>query len=209
MKKLSLCIILYFTCYYPSLAQFTANEDVFKCDTTNTTLSVSMSDNIFPGGNYTIDDIPIQLEDMGGLNTLNNLTDDMYSDVIDIGFDFDFYCNTYNQLLISTNNYLTFDLTDALTYSPWFTYEIPNNTGSFYTILNAILGPWVDLDPNGGLPLPNMGGNIKYGVFGTAPFRRFVVSFENLGYFGCMNLEFNGQFELFETTNQIEVHIQD
>ncbi|MGC6490194.1 MAG: gliding motility-associated C-terminal domain-containing protein [Flavobacteriales bacterium] len=202
MKKLSLCIILYFICYYPSFAQFTANEDVIKCDTTNTTLSVSMSDNIIQGGNYTIDDIPILLDDMVGLNTLNNLTDDVFSDVIDIGFDFDFYCNTYNQLLISTNNYLTFDLTDALNYSPWFTYEIPNNIGAFFTVLNAILGPWLDLNPNNG-------GIIKYGVFGTAPYRRFVVSFENFGYFSCSNLEFNGQIKLFETTNQIEVHIQD
>ena len=46
-------------------------------------------------------------------------TDDIHSDVIDIGFNFNFYGNTYNQCVLSANGYITFDLTQAGLYSPW------------------------------------------------------------------------------------------
>ena len=132
--------------------------------------------------------------------SLNGLGDDIYSDVVDIGFDA-FYGNTYNQLLLSTNNYITFDLTDASLYSPWNTYAFPSLTPPG-DILNVIMGPWMDLNPNNG-------GNLFYNVYGVAPFRRFVVSFENFGYFNCAGLQYNGQIKIFETTNQIEIHILD
>ncbi|HCU98770.1 MAG TPA: hypothetical protein DGM69_05425, partial [Chloroflexi bacterium] len=36
------------------------------------------------------------------------VTDDVYTDVVDLGFDFDFYGNTYSKMLISSNGYVTF-----------------------------------------------------------------------------------------------------
>ena len=65
-----------------------------------------------------------------------------------------------------------------------------------------VMGPWMDLNPNNG-------GGLYYNVYGVAPFRRFVASFEDFGYFSCTGLQFNGQIKIFETTNIIEVHIQD
>ena len=61
-------------------------------------------------------------------------------------------------------------------------------------VINAIMGPWMDLNPNNG-------GGLYYNVYGVAPFRRFVASFENFGYFSCAGLQFNGQIKIFETTN--------
>ena len=89
---------------------------------------------------------------------LNGLGDDIYSGVIDIGFDFCFYGNIFDQLLISTNNYLTFDITNANAYSPWNTYAIPSAAPP-EQIINAIMGPWMDLNPNNG-------GGLYYNIYG-------------------------------------------
>ena len=48
-----------------------------------------------------------------------NLTDDTHSGVVDMGFDFEYFGNTYNQCVIASNSYVTFDLAQANQYSPW------------------------------------------------------------------------------------------
>ena len=35
------------------------------------------------------------------------VTDDVYTDVVDLGFNFDFYGNTYSKMLISSNGYVS------------------------------------------------------------------------------------------------------
>jgi len=138
------------------------------------------------------------MDEVNSGTSLSNLSDNLYTQIIDIGFDFIFYCNSFDQLIISTNNYLSFNIGDANSYSPWNTFSIPSGNPSSL-INNCILGPWMDLDPNNG-------GTIKYDVFGQAPFRRFVVSFEDFGYFSfsCSSLAYNGQIKLYESTNVID-----
>lgn len=200
MKSLS--AILSLLSFYAS-AQIDAGDDVYKCDTSTVTLSAYIPDNLMIGSNYTIEDIPIDMDEVNSGTSLSNLSDDLYTQIIDIGFDFIFYCNSFDQLIISTNNYLSFNIGDANSYSPWNTFSIPSGNPSSL-INNCILGPWMDLDPNNG-------GTIKYDIFGQAPFRRFVVSFEDFGYFSfsCSSLAYNGQIKLYESTNVIEIHIQN
>ncbi len=126
-----------------------------------------------------------------------NLTDDEFSDVIDIGFDFCFYGNTYNQLLISSNNFLSFDLANALGFSTWMTVPIPDPTST--SEFNSIMGPWQDINPASG-------GVISYAVYGTAPNRRFVVTWNDIPMYNCGQL-YSSQIKIFETTNKIETHI--
>ena len=72
-------------------------------------------------------------------------SDDTYGGVIDIGFDFVFYGNTYNQVVLSSNNHLTFNIANANNYSDWtITDPAPNN---FDCPLNSILCPWQDIYP--------------------------------------------------------------
>lgn len=70
---------------------------------------------------------------------------------------------------------------------------------------NAILAPWHDIDPA-------LGGTIKYVTLGTAPNRRFIVSFENIPMFSCgtgaPTTYHSSQIKIFETTNTIEIHIK-
>jgi|GEM_PF-962836 len=145
-----------------------------------------------------------------GLPILVNI-DDTWSDSIDIPFCFQFYGNTYNKLLIGSNQIITFDITQAGGYCP---YNL-TSSGPIPSIalpMNSIMGPYQDVDPT------NM-GNIYWQIIGTAPCRAFVVSFYNIPYYGdpnsvnpgsCSNPLFaTSQIVLYETTNIIDIYIQD
>ena len=201
MRYLIIIFTLILFCTDDIHAQIDAGTDVIICDIENVDLSANYTPNSIGTNDYTIESIPLNMDPSNSGTNLNGLGDDIYSGVIDIGFDFCFYGNIFNQLLISTNNYITFDLTNANAYSPWNTYAIPSAAPPGQ-IINAIMGPWMDLNPNNG-------GGLYYNVYGVAPFRRFVASFEDFGYFSCTGLQFNGQIKIFETTNIIEIHIQD
>ena len=95
------------------------------------------------------------------------IIDDAYTDVVNLGFNFDFYGNTYSKMLISSNGYVTFDTTNAGGYSPYsVTMPIPNPGNEPE---NAIMVPWHDPDPN-------IGGAIYFGSFGTSPNKVYVVT---------------------------------
>jgi gliding motility-associated-like protein len=129
--------------------------------------------------------------------TTVTLTDDQYTPVVNIGFPFTYFGNTYTQCLISSNNYITFDLTNAGGYSPW---TINNPIPSSMNPTNSIMCPWQDVYPPGG-------GCIGYATFGTAPNRVFVITFGSVAMFSCTNLQFTSQIKLYEGTNVIETHI--
>ncbi|MDP6909555.1 MAG: hypothetical protein QF371_08615, partial [Flavobacteriales bacterium] len=57
------------------------------------------------------------------------LTDDSHTGVVDMGFAFTFYGNSYTQCVISSNSYITFDLTQANAYSPWGINAAAPNAG--------------------------------------------------------------------------------
>ena len=127
-------------------------------------------------------------------------SDDTYGGVIDIGFDFTFYGNTYNQVVLSSNNHLTFNIANANNYSDWtITDPAPNN---FDCPLNSILCPWQDIYPG-----VNGNGTIQYATTGEAPNRVFVASFCGIPMFSCTEICYTSQIKLFETTNIIETHI--
>lgn len=129
--------------------------------------------------------------------TTLTLNDDQYSPVVNIGFPFTYFGNTYTQCLISSNNYITFDLTNAGGYSPW---TIGSAIPSPSNPTNSIMCPWQDVYPPGG-------GCVGYATFGTAPNRVFVVTFGSVAMFSCTSLQFTSQIKLYEGTNIIETHI--
>ena len=82
--------------------------------------------------------------------------DDIWSDIISLPFNFCFFGNTYNQIVIGANGLITFDIANANMYCPWpFTNSIPNPA----LPLNSISGAYHDIDPS-------ICGNIYYDVFG-------------------------------------------
>ncbi len=127
-------------------------------------------------------------------------SDDTYGSVIDIGFDFVFYGNTYNQVVLSSNNHLTFNTENANNYSDWtITDPAPNN---FDCPLNSILCPWQDIYPG-----VNGNGTIQYATTGDAPNRVFIASFCGIPMFSCTDICYTSQIKLFEESNIVETHI--
>ncbi len=147
--------------------------------------------------NYSVAPIPFQ--PFSG--TLAPLTtqDDLYSNPIPLPFDFDFYGVTYTSLSISTNGYIQFGNIPS-SFSPWqFSQTIPD---AGFPVNNSILGCYEDLYNNAGT------GTLTYGSYGTAPYRKFVVYFNNQPHFSCgVNAVSSFQMILSETTNVIDVQL--
>lgn len=173
-------------------------------------------------GTYSVSTITHSPDNLSTPN-LSGFTDDIFypGGSISTGFDFCLNGNQYQNFLISANGYVIFNppgwacVTNlpseyAVPGGPSgysITANLPNTTNA---PRNAILAPWHDIDPrnlNGGT------GIIRYQVFGTAPNRRFVVSWEAVPMYEpgvCDNnrsLDFTGQIKMFETTNNIEIHL--
>lgn len=131
--------------------------------------------------------------------------DDIWSSVLNLGFPFCFYGNTFTQGVVGSNGQLTFSLGVANQTNGWsITAPIPslaNMPG------NTICAAFRDIDPTSS-------GNIYYATYGTAPCRSFVISWNNIPMFsnpgsctGIPNSTF--QLVLHETTNFIDVFIQN
>lgn len=134
------------------------------------------------------------------VGTALTLWDDQWSGVINIPFTFCFYGNAYTQCLIGSNGLITFNTGTAGGYCPW---PIPatNAPTATYGWSNGIGGPWQDLYPPGG-------GTIRYTTYGTAPCRRFVVSWYQMPMYSCTSTLLTQQVTLYETTNVIDNYIQ-
>ena len=133
--------------------------------------------------------------------TLN--IDDRYSSVIPLGFNFPFFGTVYNSVVVSTNGYISFNVSLAGGASHWqMLGDLP--TASYDRAL--IMGPYHDLDPS---EPTSPTQQIKYDIVGSAPHRRFIFSFYKVPLFSCASLiENTHQIVLYESTGIIEVFIQ-
>lgn len=123
--------------------------------------------------------------------------DDGVSQAIQIGFDFCFYGVTYSEVYVGTNGWVSFSSGQPATFT---SAPIPSPAVNFPK--NCIMAPWQDWWSN-----LNGNGNIVYQTLGTAPFRRFVVSFVSVPLFSCTGDLGTFQIILNECSNTIEVHI--
>jgi|GEM_PF-3671940 len=153
-------------------------------------------------GTYTVDTVPYLSFPSTGTAVSAN-TDDVWSSVITLPFNFCFFGNTYNQCVIGSNGILSFDISYAGNYCPWplngagtTASPIPNSNLPF----NSIMCPYQDIDPA-------VAGNITYSVQGTAPRRMFIVSFNQVAQYSCTTLNSTSQLVLYESTNIIDVYI--
>lgn len=127
--------------------------------------------------------------------------DDIWSEEISLPFNFCFFGNVYDKIVVGANAVITFDLTLANAWCEWaFSQSIPNPAGEPYR--NSINGPYHDIDPS-------VGGNIRYAILGSYPCRTFVVNYESVPHFSCNEITSTSQIVLYETTNVIEVYIDE
>ena len=183
-----------------------AGEDVvLECNETCTDLTAEY---LYTGktDTYSVSAIPYAppFPFTGGTPVSVNI-DDRWSPAITLPFEFCFYGQTYTQMVIGSNAVISFDLAQNApnTRCEW-SFDVPIPDPSLFH--TAIFGPYMDVDPSiGG------SGTINWTVFGTAPDRTMVVSFPGITYFGssCSGMKLTSQVVLYETTNVVEVYIQD
>lgn len=117
--------------------------------------------------------------------------------VVYLPFKFNFYCHDYDSIVVNENGFITFS---AFTGAGTVPVAMPAGG----TPNNTIAGLWCDLNAN-----PNGGGsgNISYFVDGSYPYRTFVIEWEGVLAQGQSSTA-SFQIQLFETTNNIEVHVE-
>lgn len=183
-------------------AQIIAGPDTTLCLGQSVTLHATLTGG---GGygteNYVFDTIPFSTEAYEGTGV--NLMDDDYTNALDIGFDFCFLGETYDQFYIGSNGWISFGPESALA-ATYVSVPIPDTDPTVPK--NCIASPWEDWDPG------YFGDTyIYYQTIGTAPDRKLVVSWVDIPMFDCWDDEsLNGTFQIviYETTNIIEDNIE-
>jgi gliding motility-associated-like protein len=195
--QLSVWFVMFFLMQF-AFAQgpmINAGPDVTICLPGSTTLTATVVDIRDPTA-YTQTVIPYTPGPFSGGSTVS-LSDDTQSGSIPITFPFCFFGISYTNCIIGSNNWLGFVTGQT---STWVTVPIPNNTGG--APRGTIMGPWQDINPG-------IGGTVRYYVDGVAPFRRFVLAYQNVPMFSCTSQSYTSQIQIYETTNIIETHIQN
>ena len=125
-----------------------------------------------------------------------SLGDDQLSSAITLPFSFDFFGNTFTDVFISSNGFLTFDSGSG---SDLGNSALPTNTT--FGARDFVALAWDDLDPGGGA------GTIEWCVQGTAPNRQFVVTFTDVPHFpGPAGPTVTVQAVLYETSNVVQIN---
>jgi hypothetical protein len=126
-------------------------------------------------------------------------TDDVWSSLITLPFNFCYFGTNYNQCVVGSNGLMSFDASYADGYCPWaYTATCPSGL----LPLNSIFGVYHDIDPS-------VCGTARYAILGAEPCRVFVVNFTDVCHFSCTSIRSTSQIVLYETTNVIEVYVQD
>jgi len=166
---------------------------------------------------YSVESIPFSPPTALTNETLVNITeDDTWGQALPLPFNFCFYNQGYDELIIGDNGIISFNQALAFGDNAFSAATIPNSSMP----TNAIFGAFHDLtnDTNvfGCTDNPatpeNECGEIKTYITGIAPQRTFVISYENLNHFSCEGPDeqrSSSQIVLYESSNIIDVYIQD
>lgn len=192
----------------PVLNSFvSAGPDTTICPGVCATLSATMNTSLKSTSSYQADTIPYAHEAYNQGTAVIVNQDDIWSQVITMPFQFCFFGNKYNQIVIGSNGNISFNIALANTFNAFTVNQpIPSNYSSYN---NCIMAPFFDMDPRAI-------GNIRYNTFGVAPCRRFVISWDSVATFACAAPGGGGctfintqQIVMYETTYAIDVNVQN
>ena len=124
--------------------------------------------------------------------------DDYFVGPFDIGFEFTFYNNTFEQFAVGPNGILSFDVPDILGFSYWDPVSVPTNI-----FKNSILGPYQDLFSR---PTNKHSNYIYYKSVGIAPNRKLIVGWCEAPMFSCTSQASTFQIVLNEN-GDIQNHL--
>ena len=126
--------------------------------------------------------------------TALNLNDDAVSSMQNLGFDFNYYGNTYSQARVAMNGFVTFNSNFNVYNQRNYMSEVIPASGFDFTVF-ALWSDFIDKNNNNGSPY--------VGTYGDAGSRYWVAGWYNVNEYRNNNLS---SFEaiLYETTNVIE-----
>ena len=162
---------------------------------------------------------PFPYLDPFGSESLNIYSDDQYGDKVAMPFPFCFYDSVFSKFTVGSNGLITFDTANAncanaYTINP----PIPTTGGGSicqqfqtYYPKAAIMAAYSDLDPSFSASFPDR--KIMWFVKGSAPCRKFIISFYHVGVFGvapsgCPLPANTFQIILHESTGIIEFYFE-
>jgi gliding motility-associated-like protein len=174
-------------------------DQLLPCGVNSTTLVADLtqcSQGVNPNQTttYNVSQIPYQVQNNNGNQLF--MSDDSQQGPFNIGFNFCFFGQTYNQFWVGSNGWISFSAGQPTTFT---STPIPSVAGTVPK--NCVMGPWQDWHPG-------VGGQIRYQVQGVAPCRKLVVSWINVPMFQCTNVQGTFHIVMYESTNYIENHIQ-
>ena len=182
--------------------------------------SVNLEAKYLPLGettSYTVSSIPYAPPYQFGClkNPISVNTDDVWSPIVNLPFNFCFYGNNYNKCLIGSNGVITFD---TVTNTPggtclWYINAVNGNNGNLpqsantTLITNAIFGVFHDIDPNAP-GIKSIGWEL---ITLNSGCRALVASWENVPMYStaCNSSLYTGMIVLYENTNVIEVYVRE
>ncbi len=200
-----------------------------SCNQTCRDLSFQIPD-ISASSTYTVVSIPYNpypYITAGGTEDPRLYNDDNYSAVFNLPFPFCFYDSVYTKAVVSSNGLVSFDTTNANCFNGGAAYfidtTIPHAGFSSCTPNDypraSIMAAFMDLDPRPGPLDPTFSSppdrKIQWRVEGTAPCRRFVVSYYHIGAFAMTTCGQNPdsaatfQIVMYESTGLIDIFFQN
>lgn len=221
---LTLLILSIYTSKSQNMSFTCPRDSILGCNAACLTIKGQFPDIRGLGNDYTLKNVSSgsacrPYVDPGGPGPSANLViDDRYSQVLPLPFNFLFYGVSYNSIIVSTNGFVSFDVSEANSFSH---YGILNSGGFLSASAGApqnlpstlydraiIMGPYHDLDPSVTQPTQK----IKHEEYGNAPNRKWILSFYKTPLFltECNALiENTHQIILHESTGIVEVFIKD
>lgn len=198
MKQLSTTLFFILLGTFTIKAQITAFPDTSICPGDPVTLGSILVD--ICADCYSYEEIPFAPETIGGEEI--TMTDDTYIGPYDIGFDFCFFGEYYDQFYLCSNGWISF-LPPGGGWATNWTPDGPIPDAAGNVPKAAIFAPWTDWHT--GLCTDC----IHYEVFGVTPNRRIAITWEEVPLFSCTDYLGTFQIVLYETTNWIDNHFMD
>ena len=139
-------------------------------------------------------------------NSVNTNIDDAWDSPQALPFDFCFFGNLEQQFQVGSNGLVRFDVDPGDTYNAYSfsnANNIPANNPEAISEGN-IFSPVHDIDP-----AASSGEEIRWEIIGDYPNRVLAVSFYNVQMYSCSDLIATHMVVMYETTNVIDIYIQN
>jgi gliding motility-associated-like protein len=225
----SLRLFLFFGAYLLSICELGITQPCIPSALNGTTINMGCSQpctnlnlqtpHLRTSADYVLRDIPYTpyaYTDPSGVEDPAIYADDRYGFLANIPFPFCFFDSTFSTCVVGSNGIITFDAANASCNNAYpISFPAPYAGGSICTIAPAyyarssIMAGYSDLDPRLAQCPPDR--KISWFTVGTAPYRKFIISYYHIGVFlsSCgVSTPNTFQIVLNETTGIVEIFFE-